>query len=540
MLTPQIDFMHTSIPKVEINDALGKILSSPVFKRSPLLSKFLRFVVEETLEGNDNQIKEYTVGINALNKPHNFNPQLDASVRINAIRLRKMLSEFYQLNGNSAEIRIELPKGSYIPTFSNPAKGAENISAEQAEMDNEMREIIGILPFTGFMQHPSLDFSISGFCEFLSQKLSLFQDIRVVSFHSASRFIEEDGRIEHIADALGLTYYLAGSIELEKEQMRVSYQLFEAKTNSLIWSQQTELSLLSTEVMDAADHISKHIVSSLAGYSGFIHYRKILDQNHVPPLSNKMANAIFWFYHYQAHHTSRLFYQAIERLETVVEEDENCALCWAVLAHLYADALIYNYNTNKPPMETAQAYVEKAFMLDPLCQHAFLVKGWLHLLMRQKDEALVTIEKIESLNPNSSTFKAMCSLGLAFLGEYEKSLEYLRQVKHLNPLPYWWMNLPEIFVALKNEEYKKVIFFARKSSTPPVIFEHVFEMIGLFYLSDFPALKALFQLYYAKYPAGIIFLMQALPAILSDDALGEKIRFALQEIEQIKNAISAG
>jgi hypothetical protein len=114
--------MDSIIPNEEIKIDLGNILSSPVFKRSPLLSNFLRFVVEETLKGKDNQIKEYTVGIKALNKPHSFNPQLDASVRINAIRLRRMLSDYYQMEGGGSGLRIDLPKGSYIPTFSKISK----------------------------------------------------------------------------------------------------------------------------------------------------------------------------------------------------------------------------------------------------------------------------------------------------------------------------------------------------------------------------------------------------------------------------------
>jgi TolB-like protein len=405
------------------------------------------------------------------------------------------------------------------------------VAIAPVQVASETKDIVGILPFIGFTQTPSVDFSISGFCEFLSQKLSLFQDIRVVSFHSASRFMKEDGNLEHIADALGLTYYLAGSIELKKEQLQVSYQLFEAKSNSLIWSQQTDASLLSTEVMVAADTISSQIVASLAGYSGFIHYRTLLDKNHIPPLSNKMANAIFWFYHNQVHHTSSMFYQAIERLEAVVAEDENCALCWAVLAHLYADALIYNYNTAKEPLTTAQAYLDKAFDLDPICQHAHLAKGWIHILKREKYEASAMFVKTDELNPNSTSFKAMCSLGMALIGEYDKSIDYLRQIKQLNPLPYWWMNIPELFVALKNEDYNKVVFFARKSSTPQMIFEHVFEMIGLYYLEDFAALKVLAKVYQDKYPDGISFLKQALPAILSDDEVAAIISKALQHIE---------
>jgi TolB-like protein len=531
--------MADGLSKKEIRQALESILATRPFTKSPLLSKFLRFVVETTLNGQSNQIKEYTVGINVLGKPKSFNPKLDASVRINANRLRKILAEYYELEGNEQEIRIELPKGSYYPHFLYQTSDS-NIHKEQPDPSPTDRDdTICILPFTGFIQHPTLDFSLSGFCEFLSEKLSLFQDIKVVSFHSASRFTEEGGNLANIGKALGVSYYLTGSIELDQDQFQVSFQLIEAESNTFIWSRQMHASLLSTEVMEAADHISNQIVSSLAGYSGIIHYRKVLNINQEPHLSNKSANAIFWFYHYQVNHTKALFYEAIQKLEKVVAEDENCALCWAVLAQLYGDALIYNYPTEKSPLETAYACATKALEQDEYCQHAHLSMGWIHILTRNKKELLTRIKKVDSINPNSSLFKAMCSLGLSLAGEYEDSLVYLKKAKLLHPLPYWWMSLPEILVAINNNEYEKVVFLARKASTPRVIFEYVFEMIGLYYKGDIETLKKVVQVYKDKYPDGIAFLQNALPAILLDDEPAGKIRFALQEIDKIKIAISA-
>jgi TolB-like protein len=524
--------MIDGIPKNEIRLELEKILKTRAFVKSPLIARFLRFVVETTLDGHGNQIKEYTVAVTVLDKPHSFNPQLDASVRINAIRLRKMLSEYYQQEGNEEKIRIELPKGTYLPHFSHIIQEAEIITGELKPVSPEIDETICILPFTGFIQHPSLDFSISGFCEFLSEKLSLFQDIKVISFHSASRFMQEDGSIENIGKALGVSYYLTGSIELDQDQFQVSFQLIDAQSNAYIWSQQMEVSLLSAKVMDAADYISNQIVSSLAGYSGFIHYRKVLDINQEPPLTNKTANAIFWFYHYQVHHTKPLFYEAIQKLEKVLADDEQCSLCWAILGHLYGDALIYNYPTAKNPLETAKFCVAKALEFDEHCQHAHLANAWVHILMRNKKEILASLKKVDEINPNSSIFKAMSSLGLSLAGEYTDSIACLKKAKLLHPLPYWWMSVPEIFVALKAHEYEKVIFLARKASTPSVIFEHIFEMIGLYYMKDFTALKLLEKAYYEKYPEGIAFLIQALPAILLDDELAGIISHALRNIEK--------
>ncbi len=525
--------MNDLVPKTEIKDELEKILATNGFKRSPLLSRFLRFVVENALDGKINQIKEYTVAVKVLGKPLNFNPQLDASVRINAIRLRNMLSEYYHANQDHVTYHIELPKGRYIPVFTHHSKEKEikaSTPAEEALRD----DTICVLPFHGLVQQSSLDFSIIGFCEFLSEKLSQFQDIQVISFHSALEFIREGGKKENAGTSLGVSYYLTGSIEVEKEQLLISFQLFDALNNVIIWSQDISASLIFTNVMTAADTISNKVVASLAGYSGFLHYRKVLDKNQAPPLSNKMANAIFWFYNYHVYQSEVLYYAAIKRLEEVVAFDEHCALCWAVLSNLYADAMVYNFKTDKNPLEAAIACVEKAFALDPNCQHAHLANGWIQIITRNKLKALASIEKTIELNPNSSTFNAMCCLGLAFLGEYSKSLTLLEKAKKLNPLPYWWMNLPESFMALKANDFEKLIYLARKSSTPRVIYEHVFEMIGLYYLGHFTELLKVLQVYKSHYPNGLIFVENALRTILLDDELVEIISKALKEIDKIE------
>src|SRR5882672_4177059 len=103
-----------------VKKELLQVLSSDKFRNSQVLSMFLQFVVEETLAGHSNEIKEYTIGIRALGRPVDFNPQIDAVVRIHAGRLRRMLSDYYKGEGADDPIVIGIPRGSYIPFFNYP------------------------------------------------------------------------------------------------------------------------------------------------------------------------------------------------------------------------------------------------------------------------------------------------------------------------------------------------------------------------------------------------------------------------------------
>ena len=105
------------IEKAAIQQQLEKILKSPSFMASSLLSKFLQYVVEQSLEGKQQNIKAYNIAVDAFGRTTDFDPQKDTIVRIYAGRLRKELAAYYADTGKFDTIRISMPKGSYKPKF---------------------------------------------------------------------------------------------------------------------------------------------------------------------------------------------------------------------------------------------------------------------------------------------------------------------------------------------------------------------------------------------------------------------------------------
>src|SRR5688572_5454041 len=100
-----------------VRKELSMILEFEEIKNSQVLARFIEFVVEKKLSGSENEIKEYTIAVNGLGKPRDYNPQLDASVRIHAGRLRRILTQYYSDKGKNDAVLIDIPKGSYIPIF---------------------------------------------------------------------------------------------------------------------------------------------------------------------------------------------------------------------------------------------------------------------------------------------------------------------------------------------------------------------------------------------------------------------------------------
>ena len=96
---------------------LERLLSSPVFTSSGRLRRFLEFVVERSLAGDGERLKEYVIGIEVFDRDASYDPRLDSIVRVEASRLRAKLAEYYAGDGRADPIVFTLPKGGYAPVI---------------------------------------------------------------------------------------------------------------------------------------------------------------------------------------------------------------------------------------------------------------------------------------------------------------------------------------------------------------------------------------------------------------------------------------
>jgi len=83
-----------AIKPSEVREQVSRIARSELFRSSKILLNFLKYIVKETLDGKEQKLKEYVFAVEVLRKNEDFNPQLDAIVRIHARRLRKLLEEY--------------------------------------------------------------------------------------------------------------------------------------------------------------------------------------------------------------------------------------------------------------------------------------------------------------------------------------------------------------------------------------------------------------------------------------------------------------
>jgi TolB-like protein len=104
-----------------ICDHLERLVADDSFSGAARLCRFLRFTVEAKISGREDQIKEFVIGREVFDRKDGYDPRLDPIVRVEARRLRAKLAEYYAGPGRAEPLRLEYPRGSYVPVVTRPA-----------------------------------------------------------------------------------------------------------------------------------------------------------------------------------------------------------------------------------------------------------------------------------------------------------------------------------------------------------------------------------------------------------------------------------
>ncbi len=129
-------FPETEQQREAVRDQLGRLLTSSVFVRSKGCSNLLAHIVNRTLEGDANGLKERALGVEVFGRSPDYDTASDHVVRSTVSEVRKRLAQYYTEPGRSGEIRIDIPFGSYVPRFGRPAVPAAATPENRGDIDS--------------------------------------------------------------------------------------------------------------------------------------------------------------------------------------------------------------------------------------------------------------------------------------------------------------------------------------------------------------------------------------------------------------------
>ncbi|MBX3579579.1 MAG: hypothetical protein KF723_20430 [Rhizobiaceae bacterium] len=107
-----------------VRDVLKRVLQSETFARSDRARKLLGYLVEREQAGDAERLKGFTIAMDVFGKDTDFDPSTDAVVRVQAGRLRELLTQYYANEGAADPLRIDIPRGGYVPSYSRARRPA--------------------------------------------------------------------------------------------------------------------------------------------------------------------------------------------------------------------------------------------------------------------------------------------------------------------------------------------------------------------------------------------------------------------------------
>ncbi|HEY7501775.1 MAG TPA: hypothetical protein VH740_24865 [Vicinamibacterales bacterium] len=260
----------------EVQLQLGRILASEGFANADRMSGFLRYVVERSLAGEGDKVKEYAIGIDVFGRNHDYDPRLDSIVRVEARRLRAKVDEYYAGAGREDPVVILLRRGSYVPVFEKKRSEPQQAAVPQSSSPSVTRRGTGwriavalsilalvlvtlaarrgglltiggpsapaisaaVLPFAEYSNDPTEARLAARLTDGVTSQLARIGTVGVASHTSALQFAGTPRRpMREIASALKADFVVEGTVARSGDRLDVTVRIVDAVTDRKAWVQ---------------------------------------------------------------------------------------------------------------------------------------------------------------------------------------------------------------------------------------------------------------------------------------------------------------
>jgi serine/threonine-protein kinase len=260
---------------------LERILANSRFASSERLAGFLRFIVEKSLSGEADQIKEYVVAVDVYERDA-YDPKAASTVRVEASRLRGKLRDYYAAEGVHDPIHISIPRGAYVPVFEpGPQLDRETVISVQADASTvdrpdvpvlppARRRVAGVsgmavllagavggwwwwsgrqqrpasairgvavLPFVDLSTHTPAEKFAGGLSEEITTALARIPGLRVPARTTMLQYRDRAVNVAAVGRSLGVDAVLEGSVRREQDRFRVTVQLIDVASGFHLWAE---------------------------------------------------------------------------------------------------------------------------------------------------------------------------------------------------------------------------------------------------------------------------------------------------------------
>ena len=475
--------------------ALERLLAWPEIARSPQLGRFLAYIVQRTLDGNEQAIKAYSIAVDVFGRPPDFDPQADPIVRVQARRLRALLDDYYRGPGAGDVMQIHLPVGRYIPEFTAvPDPGGP--VAEPSEPVVQEREsggsrksawwlALAAAVLGGAMAAYALGVwwrdaaRVTGILQRPTVTVVEFQDLATSDVSPAQvaglaielvTDLEQFGNIDASYSAGGESggegdgqptsdYMLTGIARPEGDVVQYSAILTEGRTRSVVWNHTLAMAMEEAAKPGVLDAVSQSLGLVLGSPRGPLHVAARQYVASAAPdaieVSPYLCRVLFDLYREsggasEAERASACF-------RALPETDRGSAVAVAAAAILLAEqpGMAEAAGSTIDRYRLAAAELARAIALDPLSGFVWEQQARLHEAVGELAQARADYSSSLQLNPASVDALAAYARLLALGGNLAEAEAMARDAVDGSPNPpAWYQGVPAL-LALRDGDFAR-------------------------------------------------------------------------------------
>lgn len=444
-----------------------RILGSRAFRQADRLKRFLSFIVSETIAGRSERLKEFVIGVEVFGKDQSFDPRNDPIVRVQARRLRALLTRYYQEEGQDDSLLIEIPKGGYTPTFklarsSPPKRSLASIIVS--------RNTVLVAPFADHSPEGDQKYFCDGVSQEIIHTLASVEAVRVVAWNLAGN-LEGEANPREVANRLNVAMIVNGSVRKAGKLIRITANLMDTVSGCYLWSMSVDRKLeniftiqeevaraiadkLQTELAGGAHSRGvRHATENLAAFNLYVQGRyhlnhrteeglrkaveffekAIVEDSQYARAYSGLTDAYGLLGHYGVLSPAEVWTKTASNAAMAVLQDEHSAEAHTSLAHVKS--------TQDWDWLGAQQEFQRAIQLDPRypTAHHWYAMSCLAPLAKL-EEAREEMLLAQTLDPISSIIARDLAVVFYYEKDFDAALEQCDHAVELNPhfaLAYW-------------------------------------------------------------------------------------------------------
>ncbi|MBV8896783.1 MAG: hypothetical protein JO051_09745 [Acidobacteriaceae bacterium] len=407
---------------------MARIVNSPGLISSARLSRFLTHIVNRTLDGDPDSLKEFSVAMEVFDRSSDYDPNIDAIVRVQARRLRAKLKAYYdEATGTSDPVLIALRPGSYVPIFRWLDTQPSLPQASEITMPLDAASV-AVLPFLNMSPETEQDYFCDGITEEIITSLTHVAGLKVIARTSAFQFKGAAVDIREVGRRLGADIVIEGSVRKAGDQLRITAQAIQTDSGLHLWSETFRREL--NDVFAIQEQIAQSVASLLCA--------NMPDSRSPvrPSMRNLDAYTRYLRARFLVHQQSpEALRAALEQFRRLIQDFPDYALAYSGFAAANGLLCLFGVMSGCEAFPEMKANAERGYALDPesgeTCAVLAVFRAWIEHRWNEAEKLYERALKLQPSHADAHQFRAM---GLLCQGDIKGAEAGLRRSTELDPL----------------------------------------------------------------------------------------------------------